>query len=199
MSNRDLLNFPDPRLTIGARIPIPFQTDPDIPYVGESIFGRRKEALTTKSPPPNCKDKPKFCYYCNCFIAHMNKHMNTSKCLAAQKRFLVFPQLTNVRAFREDSHYLMIPDDGEPPSGFPTQGIEMVESFVLMSQLTLRGLPVDFGISDFLLCNPRIPNEFRECCALRSRTGSLLEALLSSVSTNFFLLFYGRCSILFSI
>ena len=182
LPNGVFFNSPDPRLTIGARIPIPFQEDSSISYTGESIFGRRKTKLLTMVPRPDCKEKHNFCHYCNVFISNVGKHVSTAKCQAAQERFLTLPQLTNTRAFRMNLITPMESDDEVPPPNFPPQAIEWVENLNLMSQLTRRGLLVDFGTSDFLLSNANIPIKLRECCFIQTRTGSFLEALLLSVS-----------------
>ena len=177
-----LLSYPDPRLTIGARIPIPFQEDVILPYSGENIFGRRKRRLTTVSPPLIPQRGNYFCYYCNLEVKHMAKHVSTVKCREKQEKFLTFPQLTNIRAFRKVATSPIVLDDEVPPLNFPPPAIEWAENFLLMSQLARMGLMVDFGTSDFLLCAANIPAELRECCALQTRSGTFLEALLLSVS-----------------
>ena len=177
-----LLSYPDPRLTIGARIPIPFQEDVILPYSGENIFGRRKRRLTTVSPPLIPQRGNYFCYYCNLEVKHMAKHVLTVKCREKQEKFLTFPQLTNIRAFRKVATSPIVLDDEVPPLTFPPPAIEWAENFSLLSQLARMGLMVDFGTSDFLLCAANIPAELRECCALQTRSGTFLEALLLSVS-----------------
>jgi len=189
LPNEVLLKFPDPKLTIGARIPIPFRTEPSLPYAGENIFGRRKKRLRTMSPPSICKEGTYFCYYCNVEVTHMKKHASTVKCRKAREEFLILPQLTNLRAFRR---VVISPRDSEedvPPQNFPPQAIEWVENFDLMSQLARMGLGVDFGASDFLLSAATIPTELRDYCALQTRSGTFLEAVLLSVSKSFLLSF----------
>jgi len=93
----------------------------------------------------------------------------------------MFPQLTNIRAFRKNATFPIVLDDEVPPLNFPP-AIEWAENFLLLSQLARMGLIVDFGTSDFLLCAANIPAELRECCALQTRSGTFLEALLLSVS-----------------
>jgi len=177
-----LLSYPDPRLTIGARIPIPFQEDVILPYSGENIFGRRKKRLTDVSPPSISQRSKYFCYYCNLEVKHMAKHVLTIKCRENQEKFLTLPQLTNIRAFRKVATSPIVLDDEVPPLNFPPPAIEWAENFLLMSQLARMELMVDFGTSDFLLCAANIPAELRECCALQTRSGTFLEALLLSVS-----------------
>ena len=177
-----LLSYPDPRLTIGARIPIPFQEDSILPYSGENIFGRKKRRLTTVSPPLIPQRGNYFCYYCNLEVKHMAKHVLTVKCREKQEKFLTFPQLTNIRAFRKVATSPIVLDDEVPPLNFPPPAIEWAENFLLLSQLARMGLMVDFGASEFLLCAANIPAELRECCALQTRSGTFLEALLLSVS-----------------
>jgi len=177
-----LLSYPDPRLTIGTRIPIPFQEESILPYSGENIFGRRKKKLTTVSPPLIPQRGSFFCYYCNVQVKHMAKHVSTVKCRTRQEKFLTFPQLTNLRAFRKGATSLIVLDDEVPPPNFPPPAIEWSENFLLLSQLVRMGLVVDFGTSDFLLSTANIPAELRDCCALQTRSGTFLEALLLSVS-----------------
>jgi len=94
----------------------------------------------------------------------------------------MFPQLTNLRAFRKGATSLIVLDDEVPPPNFPPPAIEWSENFLLLSQLVRMGLVVDFGTSDFLLSTANIPAELRDCCALQTRSGTFLEALLLSVS-----------------
>jgi hypothetical protein len=124
-----LLSYPDPRLTIGARIPIPFQEDSILPYSGENIFGRKKRRLTTVSPPLIPQRGSFFCYYCNVQVKHMAKHVSTVKCRARQKKFLTFHQLTNLRAFRKDATSLIVLDDEVPLQIFHHQPLSGQRTF----------------------------------------------------------------------
>jgi len=189
LPNEVLLKFPDPKLTIGARIPIPYTKESVLPYAGENIFGRREKRLRTMSPPSISKEGSYFCYYCNVVVTHMKKHASTVKCRETQEKFLTLPQLTNIRAFRRNVISPIDSEEDVPPPNFPQPAIEWVENFDLMSQLVRMGLVVDFGTSDFLLSAANIPTELRECCALQTRTGTFLEALLLSVSRCFLLSF----------
>jgi len=177
-----LLSYPDPRLTIGARIPIPYQVESILPYSGENVFGRKKRRLTTVSPPLIPQRGSFFCYYCNVQVKHMAKHVSTVKCRERLEKFLTLPQLTNIRAFWKDATSPIVLDDEVPPPNFSPLAIEWAENFLLISQLARMGLVVDFGTSDFLLSAANIPAELRECCALQTRSGTFLEALLLSVS-----------------
>ena len=138
--------------------------------------------MTTVSPPLIPQRGNYFCYYCNLEVKHMAKHVLTVKCREKQEKFLTFPQLTNIRAFRKVATSPIVLDDEVPPLNFPPPAIEWAENFLLLSQLARMGLMVDFGTSDFLLCAANIPAELRECCALHTRSGTFLEALLLSVS-----------------
>ena len=118
LPNEILLSFPDPKLTIGTRIPIPFQKESILPYAGENIFGRRKKRLITMSPPLICKEGTYFCYYCKVVVTHTKKHMSTVKCREVQEKFLALPQLTNIRAFRRNVISPIDSEEDVPPFHF---------------------------------------------------------------------------------
>ena len=186
LSNEVLLSFPDPRLTIGAMIPIPFEENRLIPYVGDNTFGRRKRRLCDVVLLPDERSNKLWCPYCNCASDRSLKHRRTVKCQASQKLSRVLPKLTNVRSFFLEQNCLIEREvPGLSPFVLSPPVSEWVERFDVMSQIAIKGLPVDFGFSDFLLTDTRIPQDFHDYCALQTRTGSYLEALLLSVSSVF--------------
>ena len=197
LSHEILLSIPDLRLNIGSQIPIPFEKDPLIPYVGDNTFGRKRERYHDVMTPSNEGVKPFWCAYCGCTTVKPAKHSKTHKCQKAQRRSIILPHLTNVRTNLIEQNHLVgseIPDTNSLV--LPPLITDWVECFDVMSQLAIKGLPIDFGLSDFLMNNKRIPSELNDYCALQTRTGSYLEALLLSVSSE--LLFEWFCTFILS-
>ena len=183
LSYDELLTFPDLRLKIGSRIPIPFEMDPLISYGSDNTFGRKKQRYCDILLPPDGETRPCWCEYCSCPAMKLTKHSKTNKCQTAQRKLIVLPRLTNVRTNLLDQNRLIGDEfDATVLSNLPPSAIEWMECFDVMSQLAVKGLPIDFGLSDFLLTNTSVPLELKGYCALQTRTGSFLEGLLLSVS-----------------
>ena len=86
LSYHDLLTFPDPRLTIGSQVPIPFVMDQLIPYVGDNTFGRKRQRSQNIMVSPEEVADPFKCEYCNCIITNYLEHSKTNKCQLAQMK-----------------------------------------------------------------------------------------------------------------
>ena len=183
LSHDNLLTIPDLRLNIGSHIPIPFEMDPLIPYGRDNTFGRKRQRFCDVPISPNGKSKPYWCEYCGCIASKPSKHSKTQKCQCAQRKSIVLPRLTNVRTILLAQNNLVGEElEGSQFLNLPIPVTEWIECFDVMSQLAAKGLPIDFGLSDFLLNNAKVPCELNGYCALQTRTGSYLEALLLSVS-----------------
>ena len=98
LSHDLLLSIPDLRLYIGSKVPIPFETDPLISYVGDNTFGRKRQKWCDIPISPNEGAEPHWCLYCNRATAKPSKHSKTLKCQKAQRESIVLPQLANVRS-----------------------------------------------------------------------------------------------------
>ena len=159
LSHKRLLTIPDLRLYIGSKIPIPFERDPLISYVGDNTFGRKRQGFHDIPISPNEEVKPFWCSYCKGSNAKLTKHFKTLKCQQAQRKSIVLPQLANVRTFLSEQYCLIEEEMPDPnPLVLPSPVTELVERFDVMSQLAVKGLPIDFGLSDFLMTNTKIPS-----------------------------------------
>ena len=183
LSYDHLLSIPDLRLKIGSYVPNPFEVNPLIPYSGDNTFGRKKQRFCDTSISSDERARAFWCEYCGRLVAKLSSHLKTLRCQFAQRKSIILPRLTNVRSILlplnnliadelEGSHLLNLPN---PITGW-------IDCFDVMSELAAKGLPIDFGLSDFLLNSAKVPCELNGYCALQSRTGSFLEALLLSVS-----------------
>ena len=183
LSHDNLLTIPDIRLRIGSHVPIPFEMDPLVPYSGDNTFGRKKQRFCDTPISSDERAKAFWCEYCAHFAAKLLSHTKSHRCQFAQRKSTILPRLTNVRTILLPQNNLIEGDsEGSQLLSLPIPITGWIECFDVMSQLAVKGLPIDFGLSDFLLNSAKVPCELNGYCALQTRTGSYLEALLLSVS-----------------
>ena len=183
----DLLAAPDPRLVIGAHIPIPYQYDVNIPYPEVNIFQEDGKGEVDQLARWCGFGDESFCFYCEKSFKKLNDHLKSEGCKKVQGEFKRLPSLLNSRSCLDPSVLGM---------GFPVtqEGWEIGSAqndndwgvqLGRLKGVTKYGFQVHFSFSDILNSYPVIrasEHPLSNHFVLQSCTGTFLEAILLLVS-----------------